>query len=48
MPDGNQMIRVTEIGPVRRYVGADLRTALAGTKPPDDEFAVSIAETLTM
>jgi prevent-host-death family protein len=39
---------IAEIGPARRRTGADLREALAGTMPPDDAFARSIAETVSM
>ena len=39
---------VAEIGPARRRTGADLRAALADTTPPDDAFARSIAETMSM
>jgi prevent-host-death family protein len=39
---------VAEIGPARRRTGADLRAALAGTPPPDDAFARSIAEAVSM
>ena len=39
---------IAEIGPARRRTGADLRAALAGTTPPDDAFAASIAETMSM
>jgi prevent-host-death family protein len=39
---------VAEIGPARRRTGADLRAALAGTAPPDDAFALSIAEAMSM
>jgi len=39
---------IAEIGPARRRTGADLREALAGTTPPDDAFAKSIAETVSM
>ncbi len=39
---------VAEIGPARRRTGAGLRTALAGTTPPDDEFARSISEAMSM
>ena len=38
---------IAEIGPARRRTGADLREALAGTTPPDDAFARSIAETVS-
>jgi hypothetical protein len=31
-----------------RGLGADLRAALMGTTPPDDTFAESITETLSM
>jgi prevent-host-death family protein len=39
---------VAEIGPARRRTGADLRAALAGTPPPDDTFARSIADAMSM
>lgn len=39
---------VAEIGPARRRTGADLRAALSGTTPPDDAFAASIAEAMSM
>lgn len=39
---------VAEIGPARRRTGADLRAALEGTTPPDDAFAASIAEAMSM
>jgi prevent-host-death family protein len=39
---------VAEIGPARRRTGADLRAALTGTPPPDDAFARSIAEAVSM
>jgi len=39
---------VAEIGPARRRTGADLRAALAETTPPDDAFAESIAEAVSM
>jgi prevent-host-death family protein len=39
---------VAEIGPARRRTGADLRAALAGTAPPDDAFARSISEAMSM
>jgi prevent-host-death family protein len=39
---------VAEIGPARRRTGADLRAALTGTPPPDDAFARSIAEAMSM
>jgi prevent-host-death family protein len=39
---------VAEISPARRRTGADLRAALAGTTPPDDAFARSISEAMSM
>jgi hypothetical protein len=39
---------VTEIGPARRRTGADLRAALTGTTLPDDAFARSISEAMSM
>lgn len=39
---------VAEIGPARRRTGADLRAALADTTAPDDAFARSIAEAMSM
>ena len=39
---------VAEIGPARRRTGADLRAALAETTPPDDAFARSISEAMSM
>lgn len=39
---------VAEISPARRRTGANLRAALAGTTPPDDAFARSISEAMSM
>jgi prevent-host-death family protein len=39
---------VAEIGPARRRTGADLKAALVGTMPPDDAFARSISEAMSM
>ena len=39
---------VAEIGPAHRRTGADLRTALAGTTPPDDDFARNITAALAL
>jgi prevent-host-death family protein len=39
---------VAEISPARRRTGADLRAALSDTTPPDDAFARSIAEAMSM
>jgi prevent-host-death family protein len=39
---------IAEIGPAHRRTGADLRTALEGTSPPDDTFAASISAALTL
>lgn len=39
---------VAEIGPAHRRRGADLRTALKGTPPPDDAFAKDILAALAM
>lgn len=36
------------VRPEWRITGADLRAALSGTKPPDDAFAESIAEAISM
>jgi hypothetical protein len=43
---GNDL--VGDMGPSPGNTGADLRAALTGTKPPDDAFAVSIAEAISM
>jgi prevent-host-death family protein len=39
---------VAEIGPAHRRTGADLRAALAGTTPPDDEFTRNITAALAL
>ena len=39
---------IAEIGPARRRIGADLRTALEGTLPPDDSFGRDISAALAM
>jgi prevent-host-death family protein len=39
---------VAEIGPAHRPTGADLRTALEGSPPPDKSFAREISAALTM
>jgi prevent-host-death family protein len=39
---------VAEIGPAHRRTGADLRAALAGTTPPDDDFARNITAALAL
>ncbi|HEY1618012.1 MAG TPA: type II toxin-antitoxin system Phd/YefM family antitoxin [Streptosporangiaceae bacterium] len=39
---------VAEMRPARRRKGADLRAVLAGIPPPDDHFADSIAEAMTL
>jgi prevent-host-death family protein len=39
---------VAEIGPARRRTGADLRAALSGMAPPDEDFARNIAAALTL
>lgn len=39
---------VAEIGPAHRRTGADLRAALAGVPPPDEEFSRHIAEAVTL
>ncbi len=39
---------VAEIGPAHRRTGADLRAALEGTSPPDDDFARNISAALSM
>ena len=38
--------RVAEISPAPRHTGRDLRRALAGIAPPDDDFAKDIRETI--
>jgi prevent-host-death family protein len=39
---------VAEIGPAHRRTGADLRAALEGIAPPDEDFAESILSALSM
>jgi prevent-host-death family protein len=39
---------VAEIGPARRRTGADLRAALTGIAPPDDDFVGDIAAALAL
>ena len=39
---------VGDMGLSPRNTGADLRAALSGTTPPDDAFAESIAEAISM
>ncbi|MGH3266177.1 MAG: type II toxin-antitoxin system Phd/YefM family antitoxin [Trebonia sp.] len=39
---------VAEIGPARRRTGADLRAALHGSPPPDEDFAEGISAALAM
>jgi len=39
---------VAEIGPAHQRTGADLRTALVGVAPPDDDFRQSITDTLAL
>ena len=39
---------IAEIGPARRRTGADLRVALTGTPPPDEDFARNISAALAM
>ena len=39
---------VAEIGPARRRTGADLRAALTGTTPPDDDFTQNIKAALVL
>jgi prevent-host-death family protein len=39
---------VAEIGPAHRHTGADLRTALEGTPPPDDSFVTEISAALAL
>jgi prevent-host-death family protein len=39
---------VAEIGPARRRTGADLKAALTGITPPDEAFARSISEAMSM
>jgi prevent-host-death family protein len=41
-------VPVAEIAPARRRTGADLRNALAGLPPPDDQFVDDIASTLSL
>jgi hypothetical protein len=43
---GNDL--VGDMGPSPGNTGADLRAAPTGTKPPDDAFAESIAEAISM
>ncbi len=39
---------VAEIGPAHRRTGADLRTALEGTVPPDEAFTADISAALSL
>ena len=39
---------IAEIGPAHRRTGADLRVALQGTPPPDEDFARNISAALAM
>lgn len=39
---------VAEIGPAHRRTGADLRAALSGIAPPDEDFASDIAAALAL
>jgi prevent-host-death family protein len=39
---------VAEIHPARRRTGKDLRAALAGTSPPDEQFETGIADALAL
>jgi prevent-host-death family protein len=39
---------VAEIGPAHRRSGADLRAALSGIAPPDDDFAGNISAALSL
>jgi prevent-host-death family protein len=39
---------VAEIGPAHRRTGADLRVALAGTTPPDEDFARNISAAVAL
>jgi hypothetical protein len=39
---------IAELDPARCCTGADLRAALTGTTPPDDGFAKSISEAMSM
>lgn len=39
---------VAEIGPAHRRTGADLRAALAGMTPPDEDFVRNIAAALSL
>ncbi len=39
---------MAEIGPAHRRTGADLRTALEGTVPPDEAFTADISAALSL
>jgi prevent-host-death family protein len=39
---------IAEIGPAHRRTGADLRAALKGAPPPDEDFARNISAALAM
>jgi prevent-host-death family protein len=39
---------VAEIGPARHRTGADLRAALSGIAPPDEDFARNISAALAL
>lgn len=39
---------IAELRPARRRTGRDLREALAGITPPDDDFAAAIAQTTSL
>ena len=39
---------VAEIGPARRRTGADLRAALAGSTPPDDDFSGNVSAAMAL
>jgi prevent-host-death family protein len=39
---------VAEIGPARRRTGADLRAALEGSTPPDDDFSRNISAAMAL
>jgi prevent-host-death family protein len=39
---------IAEVRPARSRTGADLRTALEQTKPPDDQFEADIANAMAL
>jgi prevent-host-death family protein len=39
---------VAEVGPARHRTGADLRAALSGIAPPDEDFARNISAALAL